>query len=160
MLSLRVLTPADWDLWRDVRLAALAEAPHAFKSRLEDWEEDGEQRWRSRLEDPDTYNIVVLLGGAAVGMASGIAGRGGVVELRSVWVGPKARGRGVGDYLVGAVQAWAVRAGAVALKLAVIPGNESAIALYRRNGFVAVDEVGELLPDGETREQVMRKELG
>ncbi|MGW1678784.1 N-acetyltransferase family protein [Saccharopolyspora sp. NPDC002376] len=159
MLSLRVLTPADWDLWREVRLAALAEAPHAFKSRLEDWEKDGEQRWRSRLEAPDIYNILVLLDGEPVGMASGIAGRGGVVELRSVWVGPKARGRGVGNYLVGAVQDWAVRAGAVALKLAVIPGNESAIALYLRNGFVAVEEVGELLPDGETREHVMRKAL-
>lgn len=45
------------------------------------------------------------------------------------------------------------------LKLAVVPGNESAIALYLRNGFVMTDEPGELLADGVTRENVMVRTL-
>jgi len=157
--TLRVLTTDDWPLWRDVRLAALAEAPHAFKSRLTDWERVGEQLWRSRLELPGTHNLVALLDGHAVGMASGVPDEGGVPELRSVWVSPEARGRGVGDLLIGAVEGWAVGSGATTLKLAVIPGNESAIALYRRHGFVATGGLGALLPDGVTREQVMAKPL-
>jgi ribosomal protein S18 acetylase RimI-like enzyme len=156
---LHALTTDDWPLWREVRLAALAEAPHAFKSRLADWHRGGEERWRSRLEMPGTYNIVALLDGRPVGMASGIPGDNGVSELRSVWVSPEARGRGIGDRLIVAVETWALQSGAATLKLAVIPGNEPAIALYRRNGFVVTGEFGGLLSDGVTREQVMVKAL-
>jgi ribosomal protein S18 acetylase RimI-like enzyme len=41
----------------------------------------------------------------------------------------------------------------------VIPGNESATALYQRHGFVVTEELGDLLPGGVTREQVMAKRL-
>jgi ribosomal protein S18 acetylase RimI-like enzyme len=37
--------------------------------------------------------------------------------------------------------------------------NEEAIALYRRHGFVETGELGDLLPDGVRREQVMAKSL-
>ncbi|SHF59290.1 GNAT family N-acetyltransferase [Streptoalloteichus hindustanus] len=159
MVRLRVLTTADWPLWRDVRLAALGEAPHAFKSRLADWHSGGEARWRARFELPETHNIVALLDGRAVGMACGLLGDGGVCELRSVWVGPEARGRGVGGRLIVAVETWARQSGATSLKLAVFPDNEPAVALYRRSGFVDTDELGDLLPDGVTRERVMAKAL-
>lgn len=159
VVSSRALTADDWPLWRQVRLAALAEAPDAFKARLEDWHRGGEQRWRSRLEASGTYNVVALLDGQPVGMASGIRGDDGVSELRSVWVSPRARGRGVGDLLIGAVETWARELGATALKLAVIPGNERAIALYERSGFVATGERGDLLFDAATSERVMIKAL-
>lgn len=82
-------------------------------------------------------------------------GDGGASELRSLWVSPAARGGGVGDRLIEAVTAWALRSGSTTLTLAVIPGNESASALYRRHGFIATGEHGDVLPDGVTREQVM-----
>ncbi|MEV8348753.1 GNAT family N-acetyltransferase [Streptomyces niveus] len=159
MVRLRVLTTNDWPLWRDARLAALTEAPYAFKSRLGDWSRGGELRWRARLEMPGAYNVLASLDGRTVGMASGLPGDGGVCELRSVWVGPEARGRGVADQLIGAVETWARRSGATALKLAVIPGNDPAAAVYTRNGFVLTVERGDLLADGVTREQVMAKTL-
>ncbi|MGQ5260968.1 GNAT family N-acetyltransferase [Micromonospora sp. ZYX-F-536] len=159
MLSLRTVSIDDWPLWREVRLAALADAPHAFKSRLAEWHSGGEERWRSRLEMPGSHNIVAMLDDQAVGMAAGLPGDNGVSELRSVWVGPEARGRGVGDRLIAAVETWALRSDARTLKLAVIPGNEAAITLYRRNGFVVTKQLGGLLSDGVTREQVMEKAL-
>ncbi len=155
-----MLTPEDWLVWRSARLAALAEAPHAFKSGLADWHERGERRWRARMERPDTFNVVALLDDQTVGMASGIPGADGTSELRSVWVDPAARGRGVGNQLIAAVEAWALRSGATTLKLSVIPGNQAAMALYRRNGFVLTDELGALLADGASREHVMVKALG
>ncbi|WP_432092381.1 N-acetyltransferase family protein [Streptomyces sp. bgisy100] len=159
MVSLRVLTVDDWPLWRDVRLAALAEAPEAFTARLADWGRGGEEQWRARLEMPGAHHVVALLDGRAVGVARGIPdGRGGC-ELRSVWVGPEARGHGVGDRLIEAVETWARQSGAGVLRLAVIPGNEPAVALYRRNGFVPTPEPGALLSDGVTRERVMVKAL-
>ncbi|MGW1280908.1 N-acetyltransferase family protein [Streptomyces tsukubensis] len=159
MVHVRVLTASDWPLWREVRLAALDEAPHAFKTGLAEWHNGGEERWRERLAMPATYSIVALLDGRAVGMAAGLPGDGSACELRSVWVSPRARGRSVGDQLIAAVQGWARQRGATALKLAVLPGNEPAVALYQRNGFVDTGERGDLLPDGVTREHLMVKVL-
>lgn len=159
MLTLRTLAVDDWPMWREARLAALADAPYAFKSRLSDWQDGGEAQWRARFEMPDSYNVVALMNSRPVGMASGLPRDDGAGELRSVWVSPETRGHGVGDRLVVAVQEWAARSGRSALKLTVIPGNEPAVALYQRHGFVVTNELGSLLPDGVTREQVMVKTL-
>ncbi|GAA2390692.1 GNAT family N-acetyltransferase [Streptomyces glaucosporus] len=159
MVTLRVLTTDDWPLWRTLRLAALTDAPNAFKVRLADWDRGEEERWRARLELPGAYHVAALLDGHAVGMASGLPGAADIRELRSVWVSSEARGRGIGNRLLKAVEIWALGSGGAALKLAVLPGNEPAIALYRRNGFTATGEPGDVLPDGTTREQIMVKAL-
>lgn len=157
-----MLTEGDWEMWRGLRLAALSEAGHAFGARLADWQGDGdrEERWRGRLAIPGSYNIVVVLDGQAVGMASGVpTGQDGVVELISMYVAPAGRGRGVGDHLVRAVEQWARRAGARTLRLAVVDGNRPAWSLYQRHGFRETGELGDLMPDGLRHERVMTKSL-
>jgi ribosomal protein S18 acetylase RimI-like enzyme len=163
VIELRALGPDDWRAWRELRLAALAEAAYAFGSRLADWQGDGdrEERWRDRLGIPGSYNVIAVLDGQPAGMASGVPAEDeeGAAELISMWVSPAARGHGVGDRLVRAVEQWARRAGARVIKLAVSEGNESAIALYRRNGFADTGQLGDLMPDGIRRERVMAKAL-
>ncbi|MGY0058843.1 N-acetyltransferase family protein [Streptomyces sp. LZ34] len=154
-IELKVLTPEDWAVWRQLRLAALADAPYAFGSRLADWQGDGdcEERWRARLGIPGSYNIVAVVDGKGAGMASGVPGPCDcVVELISMWVSAAARGRGVADRLVRAVEGWGLRAGAGVLRLHVVPGNARAVAFYRRGGLV---EAG--TAEGEL---VMEKALG
>ena len=65
VIELRTLTADDWPVWRELRLAALAEAPDAFGSRLADWQGEGdrEERWRARLNLAGSYNIVAVLDG-------------------------------------------------------------------------------------------------
>lgn len=60
-----VLTPDDWRLWRELRLAALADAPDAFLSRLADWQGAGdtEARWRARVGAPGVGCFVAMLDG-------------------------------------------------------------------------------------------------
>jgi ribosomal protein S18 acetylase RimI-like enzyme len=163
VIELRVLTPDDWRAWRELRLAALAEAAYAFGSQLADWQGEGdrEQRWRDRLSIPRSYNLIAVLDGQPAGMASGVPAEDedGTAELISMWVSPAARGRGVADRLVRAVVDWARQAGAGMIKLAVAEDNQSAIALYRRSGFAGTDEPGDLMPDGMRRELVMAKSL-
>ncbi|RKN25544.1 GNAT family N-acetyltransferase [Micromonospora musae] len=162
MIETLVLTEGDWKIWRELRLAALTEAPYAFGSQLADWQGDGdrEDRWRGRLAIAGAFNVVAMLDGQPVGMASGVpTDRDGVVELISMYVAPVGRGRGLGDHLLRAVERWARQVGAGTLRLAVVEGNENASALYRRNGFHNTGELGDLMPDGVRREHIMVKPL-
>ena len=162
MIEIRVLTPDDWTIWRQMRLAALAEAPYAFGSRLADWVGDGdvEERWRSRLGIPGSHNVVAMLDDQAAGMASGVpTSQVGTVELISMWVAPVARGRGNGDALIEEVERWARSTGARVLRLSVAEDNAKAASLYQRHGFRPTGEWGDLMPDGTHREQVLELHL-
>jgi ribosomal protein S18 acetylase RimI-like enzyme len=161
VIELHVLTPDDWARWRALRLAALADAPYAFGSRLEDWQGEGdrEARWRARLEIRGSHNLLATIDGKQAGIASGIIGPlTDKVELISMWVSQDVRGRGVGDQLVRAVEQFARQVPVGTLQLAVAPGNEPAIALYHRNGLQHTGRLGEALADGQ-RERIMAKRL-
>ncbi|MGQ5260022.1 GNAT family N-acetyltransferase [Micromonospora sp. ZYX-F-536] len=162
MIETRVLTPHEWPTWRELRLAALTEAPDAFGARLSDWQGDGdrEERWRNRLSIPGSHNLVAVLDGRPVGMASGVPTPDPLVmELISMWVCPEARGHGVGHRLVDAVAQWAKELGAHQVRLNVAPHNTAATTLYRRSGFTPTNELGDLLPSGAGHAQVMTRQL-
>lgn len=157
-IELRALTADDWREWRPVRLAALADAPDAFGSRLRDWVDAPEARWRTRLSIPGALDLIAFDGDRAVGMASGTPGDGDRAELISMWVDPSVRGRGVAGLLIDAIARWAVRVGSAGLELSVMPDNAVARRTYERHGFTIADEPGDLLPDGR-HEVVMRRDL-
>ena len=146
-----------WSLWRAARLAALADAPDAFPGAPAEWAEGGELRWREWLLDTTALKVVAVRDGVPVGLVRGVL-EDGCAWLHSLWVSPNVRDRGLGNQLVAAVEAWAMRQGATCIRLEVVPGNAQAIALYLRRGFVETGDLGELLPDGD-RELVMEKPL-
>ena len=57
-----------------------------------------------------------------------------------VYVTPTARGTGVSDALLIAVEEWATAEGHGALRLFVHDRNEPAMRLYTRRGFATLDE--------------------
>jgi ribosomal protein S18 acetylase RimI-like enzyme len=133
------VSPEDWELWRALRRAALAEAPDAFGSTLADWSGagDSEHRWRDRLTSVP-LNLVLTVDGDPVGMVSATGpGSDCAIELISLWVRPDARGQGVADEAVRQVIGWADAEHADChLFLSVRTGNEPARRLYERHGFV------------------------
>jgi ribosomal protein S18 acetylase RimI-like enzyme len=142
-VQLRVLSPDDWELWRDTRLRALADSPDAFGSTWAEWQFADEDRWRQRLSAVP-FNVVAVVGDQAVGQASGTQLDGEQrVELISMWVAPSARGSGVADALLAAVKNYAERVGAIAVRLSVRRLNERAIGMYQRASFVLADEPGD-----------------
>ncbi len=129
-----MLGPDDWRTFRDIRLAALREAPYAFGSSWENEKDRTEEDWRFAVTSRRRF--VVFLDDQAVGMAAGgDSSYTATAALTSLWVDPGARGQGIGDLLVGAVVEWAKGAGFNRLLLWVTEGNLRAEALYQRHGF-------------------------
>ncbi|MFF0478698.1 GNAT family N-acetyltransferase [Streptomyces sp. NPDC004284] len=147
----RAVTPADWPLWREARIASLTTSPEAFRARLADWERGGEEQWRTRFDDPAAYGVLAVRDARSVGMAAGLLAPDAVPELRSVWVAREARGHGLAARLIASVESWAHGTGAGTLRLSVLAANAPAIALYERLGYA---------PDGRAgQELVMTKKL-
>jgi ribosomal protein S18 acetylase RimI-like enzyme len=161
-VDLRIMSADDWRTWRSLRLAALTDAPGAFGSRLQEWVNAPEDRWRQRLSIPGAIDLLAFDAdeNAAVGMATGTPDEddGGRAQLISMWVDPAARGRGVATALITAIAHWAASYGAATLALSVMPDNAAARRTYEGNGFIVSREPGDLLPGGRP-EFVMLRDL-
>ena len=103
MLVIERIDAEAWRVYRDLRLAALADAPSAFGSRLERERALGDGDWRERLARRAQF--VALLDGLPVGTIGCRPEGDHVSELVSLWVAPEARGSGVADRLVTAALA-------------------------------------------------------
>ncbi|MGA8099647.1 MAG: GNAT family N-acetyltransferase [Candidatus Cybelea sp.] len=157
-VSLRVLTPDEWRLFRELRLEALREAPYAFGSTLESWQGDGdtEERWRDRLNNVP-FNVIAYCEGVPAGIVSGTTSdEVNEIELISMWVAPLWRGKGVADSLVEAVVDWARGNGIEGVSLRVMEGNARACSFYRRKGF-ADDGEAQSAPDGRPERRMLRR---
>jgi GNAT superfamily N-acetyltransferase len=147
-IEVRRTAADDWALLRQVRLAALADAPDAFQTRLADADAYPESRWRQQAShatatgNPAATFVAVRPDGTGAGMAVGIDD-GEATFVVAVWVAPEERGTGLFDRLLGAVVDWSPRE---RLTLTVAQGNDRAEAAYRRHGFRVVG-----LEDGEWR---------
>jgi RimJ/RimL family protein N-acetyltransferase len=139
----RPLRPDEWRELREIRLAALLDAPDAFATRYAEAAARGEERWRTDAVERATF--VAVEGDRIVGMASGW-NDSGTARLIQMFVRPEARGRGLADELVAAVARWARELGFARLELGVVEGNVVAERAYARCGFV---RVGDLVDRGE-----------
>lgn len=160
--EIRPAAAADWAALREVRLAALAEAPYAFSSTLDREAGRPDQYWRDRAAA--RLQFIAWAGGqpglaggypepaadegagqrvarapahasAHADSPGGAAGGHASWHLVSMWVSPRHRGRGIADGLVAAVIALARADGAHRLTLWVTDANARAIAFYQRMGF-------------------------
>jgi GNAT superfamily N-acetyltransferase len=139
-VTVRPITPDEWRVLRDVRLAALLDAPEAFYSTYEHTLTRTEEDWRAWPARARLF--LAWLGGEAVGMVgvSPAAADPSTCDLVAMWVAPSVRGTGVADDLVRAaiVEAWSQ--GCTSLGLEVADGNVRAERLYARHGFVPTTE--------------------
>ncbi len=149
--DLRRVHPDDWELFRDIRLRALADSPDAFGSTLERERDFSEKEWRRRLVRPV---VVVLHKGRPVSVG-GVFQDDGRHQVWGMWTDPDHRGRGHARAILDLLVGEAVAAGDP-VSLHVNTANPDARAVYERYGFVATGELEPLRPGSEQLIELMR----
>lgn len=167
MIMVRRVVPADWEALRDIRLAALSDAPDAFGSTYAEQVAFTKQDWLERISDSPRFLAFLdhedeepNQAQEPSGLVGGYLSEPGVVELISMWVHPRGRGRGVGEALIDAILAWARDdQRAATLHLWVTETNKPAIRLYERKGFTPTGERQPLPSNPDLPEIAMSRKL-
>jgi ribosomal protein S18 acetylase RimI-like enzyme len=133
--EIRRAETGDWEALRDVRLAALANAPYAFMSTLAQELDFGEQRWREWIAK--SVFFLAWDGARPVGIIGAFVHDDGNWHVISMWVSPAARGTGVAGRLMDTVVGHLRAQGVPQVSLWVTDGNDRARAFYEKHGFRA-----------------------
>lgn len=161
-IQIRLLAAPDTRALRDLRLAALAEAPRAFGSSVEEEESLGLDHFL-RLAEADEKRAV--LGAFADGRMVGMTGISQYDKLKArhkafiwgVYVDREQRGRGLARQLLeAALVRAATMPGVRRVHLTAAADNTAAIALYTALGFAEYGREPEsLCVDGEMIDEVL-----
>jgi len=144
-MEIRPIRADEWLRWREARLRMLREEAAYFSTRYEDAAREPEEVWRARTaeaaEGTDKILFVADDDDSLLGVVGGFRRLDPLeVQLVSLWVDPKARGRGVARSLIRAVASWARERGARRIVLFVQEANAPGRALYARAGFRATGD--------------------
>jgi len=141
VFRVRQLAREEWSLLRDLRLAALTDAPDQFGEASLAASQRSAEEWTA-LTSSDTPGAascthIAEVDGTPVGMAFAIQDRTDAAtgRLGGMWVRPGARGIGIGMALVRAVLDWSRSGGMQRIRLWVVPST-AADRLYRRAQFI------------------------
>lgn len=136
-MLIRRTTEPDWPLLKELRLAALLDAPTAFGVSHASAAANPDEQWRDRAagRGPATYLLAFDSAGAAIGMVGGVLSAMQEYNLIAMWVRPEQRGSGAAAALVEAMLAHAVAQGHQRVVLDVSPDNARASAFYQKRGF-------------------------
>ena len=159
MVVVREAGPGEWETLRDMRLAALKEAPYAFGSTYEREAAFTEEKWRQRLSSRTATFFALLDDEAEPAGIAGVYEENGAADLVSMWVRPAARGKAVGDALVEEAADWAKAHGHATVYLWVTESNAPARKLYERCGFTPTGERQPLPSDPSLPEIRMGRSL-
>ena len=161
MVLVRETMTDEWQTLRDIRLAALQDAPDAFLSTYAEQIVLQEADWRRVISHGGTFLAYLPDDDVSkpTGVVSGHQEVSDTVELVSMWVRPYARGYGVGEALIAAVTGWAKAKNVASVHLWVMEENKYARMLYERCGFSSTEESQELPPNRDLTEVGMIRAL-
>ena len=159
---IRRFDSAEWQVYRRLRLAALADSPDAFGSTLAAEQDRPDAYWQQRLPtgvaSANDCPLIALAGDDPVGLVWGKidAANPSTAHVYQMWVTPTHRRLGIGAALLDSVITWARNRSASALVLSVTCGDSPARRLYQRLGFDPSGEPTPLRPGSTVVAQEMR----
>lgn len=156
-MDTRRLTGEDWRTLRDVRLAALADAPYAYGSTFAAERDLGEAEWRNRVTT--ALWVLAVRNARNAGLVGVYTPPADTPMLISMWVGPGHRGHGVGDLLITEILRWAKEKSWSRVVLRVADGNDAARGLFLRHGFEPTGQRVPLESDPGVRTEILARAL-
>lgn len=139
-MDIRILSAAEAEMYRDIRLEGLQNNPEAFGSSFEEEKDFTPEQFAKRLETQGAYTFGTFYNEELVGVATLV--QESKQKLRhkanifAVYVSPKIRGHGIGRYLMREIIHKAKELeGVEQLNLTVVATNTSAKNLYVSLGF-------------------------
>jgi ribosomal protein S18 acetylase RimI-like enzyme len=160
MPDIELLAADQWPILREIRLTALSQAPDLFLARYDDEINFDEIRWRAEF-DRGQWSVglnrrhpVSLLGSTREAHTPWSE-----CFLEYLWVSPEWRYGGLGyGMLVHAIERLR-KEGVRTAFLWVLDGNDTAVRLYRRLGFVSANHRQPLADRPGRTEELMRLDL-
>jgi GNAT superfamily N-acetyltransferase len=150
---------------RAIRLNALADAPSAFGSSLEEEQALPSEHWTRYAQEAATSETMAIFVAEEdehwFGLVRGFVHKdySEIVRLVSLWVDPSRWRLGVGAMLVETVIDWARGRGAKCVQLWVTETNQAARSLYTRKRFMDTAHTKLLPSNPSLREVLMVLEL-
>jgi GNAT superfamily N-acetyltransferase len=147
VITIRRLQVGEVELFKQVRLMALQEAPYAFPATYAAALERSAESWREQADrsaqGPDRATFIVFSDDLPVGMAALYRDEAEVDagELLQVWVSPEYRGTRVIWDLMDEIFKWAKENGFRKVIAGVTKGNARALKFYIHYGFSMTDEL-------------------
>jgi len=139
-MNIRATTEKDWMVLRQVRLAALLDAPTAFGVSYKTAAGDSSEQWKQRASSTGSEFWLAFQQGKPVGMVGAVVSEAKRFNLIGMWVEPATRGSGIAKKLVDTVKARASERGFDGVFLDVAPENAIASRFYLKQGFVFLNE--------------------
>jgi ribosomal protein S18 acetylase RimI-like enzyme len=159
---IKLLTPDDAPIFKQIRIEALRAEPAAYASRAEDWETLSLDEWRSRLVEMPVF--VAFQNDEPVGIMGLMWQKPSKTTHRAtivmVYVRTSLRGTGLAGKLLETVTNYARDHEIGQLELAVSAENPAACGFYRREGFVEMGRIpGGFLHEGVRIDEIMMYRL-
>lgn len=155
-MRIRTTDEQDWEILKEIRLAALLDTPTAFGVDYQTAINNSDQQWKQRSSSETQPNFwLAFKQEKAIGMIGSGVNQADRYNLIAMWVEPESRGLGVAECLVNAVKAHATSNGYQQVFLDVSPDNLTASQFYRKHSFVFIDEWEPLASHPEIQVQTM-----
>jgi ribosomal protein S18 acetylase RimI-like enzyme len=146
VITIRRLQPGEVNLFRQLRLTALQDAPYAFPTTYETALERSDGSWREQAEHTaqgsDRATFIAFSDELPIGMAALYRekDKADVGELLQVWLRPEFRGTRVVWSLMDEIFKWAGENNFRSIIAGVTKGNARAVQFYTNYGFSIINE--------------------
>jgi RimJ/RimL family protein N-acetyltransferase len=141
MNIIRRIRKGEWELYKQLRLASLKDAPEAFSTTYESAVERAPESWVAQAdasaEGLDRFTYFAFVEEAPAGLAALYRDADGSAqgEIIQLWISPAFRGNGLADELVNVIISCAKNHGFDKIRAEVMTTNRRARRFHEKHGF-------------------------
>jgi ribosomal protein S18 acetylase RimI-like enzyme len=149
LITIRRIRIGESDLFKQIRLTALKDAPNAFSATYDSTLQRSAESWREQADSTasgsDRATFIAFSDDAPIGIAALYRDKdkAELGELLQLWVSPEYRGVSVARDLMDTIFQWAKENNFRKVKAGITKANSRALKFYFKYGFSILEESSE-----------------